>query len=60
MRAVSAHTTYPNTPESDGLPAVLHTVTDDKGKLHYVLAACPVIAIDIFNKLHADAERWFL
>jgi hypothetical protein len=50
VRAVSAHTTNPNTPESDNQPRVWHTVTDSEGKEHQVYASDPMDAIDMLNQ----------
>lgn len=49
MRAVSARTTYPNTPESDLRERVLHTVTLSDGSSITVYARCPMDAIDVAN-----------
>lgn len=50
MRAVSAHVTHPNTPESDLQERVIHTVTLSDGTTRYVWAVCPINAIDLVNK----------
>jgi len=49
LHAVSAHTTYMNTPETDKLPVVWHTVTMSDGTKRNVLAECPMSAIDAAN-----------
>jgi hypothetical protein len=46
---MQARTTYPNTPESDQMAEVMHTVTDDNGKEHTLYAACPIDAIEKFR-----------
>jgi hypothetical protein len=49
MRAISAYTTYPNTPESDKQRLVMHTVTFANGLRVKLLAECPMHAIEIAN-----------
>lgn len=49
MRAVSAKTTYPNTPESDLQGLVCHTVTLDNGLKVRIYAKCPISAINLIN-----------
>lgn len=49
-RAVSAHTTYPNTPETDARLTVLHTVKMVDGTTETVMATDPIDAINKFNK----------
>lgn len=50
MRAVSAHTTHPNTPETDMQERVIHTVTLSDGSTRYVWAVDPIDAINLVNK----------
>jgi len=49
-RGRSAHTKFPNTPETDKLEFVWHIVTDACGVEHEILAREPGEAIDMFNK----------
>jgi hypothetical protein len=49
LRAVSAGTKHPNTPESDLLPEVEHEVTLSDGSTRTVMAACPMDAINKVN-----------
>ena len=51
MRAVSAHVTHPNTPESDTQILVWHTVTMSDGTEMRVLAMDPPDALNKANKL---------
>jgi hypothetical protein len=46
---MEAFTTYPNTPESDLQPLVMHTVVDDYGDEHEFMAMCPIHAIELFR-----------
>lgn len=55
--AVSAKTTYPNTPESDRMPQVMHTVTMSDGRAVNVMAADPIDAINKANSTKAVASR---
>lgn len=50
LRPKTAVTTYANTPETDLLPTVLHTVTLSDGSERYVMAACPIHAVEIVTK----------
>jgi hypothetical protein len=50
VRAVSAHVTNPNTPESDQLSEVWHTVTLSDGNEWRIMATDPVDAINRINE----------
>ena len=50
MRAVSAKTVYPNTPETDCQRFVLHEVTLSDGSKRKIMAEDPIDAINKVNK----------
>lgn len=50
VRAVSAKTLLPNTPESDRKPIVPHRVTLSDGSTVEVMAADPLAAIAEYNR----------
>lgn len=57
-QAVSAHTSFPNTPESDRLPEVDHDVTVRLSHAEEVVriqASDPLVAIDKVNSLDFTA-----
>lgn len=49
QRAVSAGTKYSNTPESDAMTHVMHTVTFEDGSTKDIMATDPMDAIRIAN-----------
>lgn len=55
--AYSARTTFPNTPQTDMEPTVLHTVTflenGEHGEID-VHAECPISAIKIVQNIHRE------
>ena len=57
MRAVSARVKNPNTPESDLQERVVHAVTMSNGTVRYVMAVCPIDAIERVNKVIENARR---
>lgn len=58
MKPISAHTSYPNTPESDQLPEVLHDVcVEVQGGTHEIvrlMAVCPMDAIERVREMSAE------
>lgn len=58
-QVISASTTYPNTPETDLLPRVMHTVSYTDGqqvKEMQVNATDPLDALDIVRRLLRSRE----
>lgn len=50
MRAIIAYTTNPNTPETDAMRQVMHTVELDNGEKRQVMAEAPDDAIAKVNR----------
>lgn len=51
LRAFTAHTKFPNTPESDKQPTVLHVVFLSDGSTREIMATDPPDAIEKMNEL---------
>jgi hypothetical protein len=60
MKAISAKTTYPNTPESDCKPRVLHDVALDDGFTVQVMSADPIMAVNIVNDMIKNQQTMML
>ena len=57
IKAISARVSQPNTPETDAMEIVWHTVTLSDGRELRVLAMDPIDAINKANKLLPFTQR---
>ena len=50
LRAVSSYVSQPNTPETDAMPKVMHTVNLSDGSRRQIMATDPCNAIEQVNR----------